>query len=79
MCSVFLRARPWGVYLLVVDCQMMRVRLASVISNANYITKVEGSTKVMVTVVATQELKPGDTLLRFKSETAQDEPRRGND
>ena len=32
----------------------------------------------MVTVVATQELQPGDVLLRFKEETAQEEPRRGN-
>ena len=33
----------------------------------------------MVTVVATQELKPGDWLRRFKEKAAQDEPRRGND
>ena len=32
----------------------------------------------MVTVVATQELEPGDVLRRFKQEAAQDEPRRGN-
>ena len=32
----------------------------------------------MVTVVATQELQPGDVLMRFKEEAAQDEPRRGN-
>ena len=38
----------------------------------------KGSAKVMVTVVATQELEPGDMLRRFKEEAAQDEPRRGN-
>ena len=32
----------------------------------------------MVTVVATQELEAGDVLRRFKAESAQDEPRRGN-
>ena len=40
--------------------------------------QVKGSAHVMVTVVATQELGPGDVLLRFKEEPAQDEPRRGN-
>ena len=33
---------------------------------------------MMVTVVATQELKAGDVLRRFGPETAPDEPRRGN-
>ena len=41
-------------------------------------TQVQGSAKRMVTVVATQELEPGDVLRRFKEEAAQDEPRRGN-
>ena len=40
--------------------------------------QVKGSANTIVTVVAKQELKPGDVLRRFKEETAQDEPRRGN-
>ena len=40
--------------------------------------QVKGAAKIMVTVVATQELKAGDELRRFKAESAQDEPRRGN-
>ena len=32
----------------------------------------------MVAVVATRELAPGNVLRRFKAESAQDEPRRGN-
>ena len=38
----------------------------------------KGSATVMVTLVATQELEAGDVLRRFGAETAQDEPRRGN-
>ena len=41
--------------------------------------QVKGAAKKMVTVVATRELGPGDMLRRFKAETDQDEPRRGND
>ena len=37
--------------------------------------QVKGTTEMMVTVVATQKLKRGDWLLRFKAEA---EPRRGN-
>ena len=37
-----------------------------------------GAAKMMVTVVSTQKLKAGDVLWRFGTETAQDEPRRGN-
>ena len=37
-----------------------------------------GAAKMMVTVVATQELKAGEFLVRFKAEASQDEPRRGN-
>ena len=33
----------------------------------------------MVTVVATQDLEPGDVLRRFKAEATQDAPRGGND
>ena len=40
--------------------------------------QVEGSAKILVTVVATQELKAGDVLRRFKAEVAPDETRRGN-
>ena len=40
--------------------------------------QVKGSAKIMVTVVATRELEPGAVLRRFKAESAQDEPRRGN-
>ena len=40
--------------------------------------QVKGSAKIMVTVVATQDLEAGDVLRRFGAETAQDEPRRGN-
>ena len=40
--------------------------------------QVERCANVMVTVVATQELGPGDVLARFKEEPAQDESRRGN-
>ena len=40
--------------------------------------QVKGAAKMMVTVVATQELAAGDVLRRFGAETAQDEPRRGN-
>ena len=40
--------------------------------------QVQGSAQIMVTVVATQELGPGDVLRRFKEEATQDEPRRGN-
>ena len=43
----------------------------------NY-TQVKGAAKIMVTVVATQELEPGDVLLRFEAEGTQDEPHRGN-
>ena len=39
--------------------------------------QVNGCAKVMVTVVATQALGPGDVLRRFKEEAAQDELRRG--
>ena len=40
-------------------------------------TQAKGSAKTMVTVVATQDLQPGDVLWRFGPETAQDEPLRG--
>ena len=40
--------------------------------------QVMGAAKIMVTVVATQELKAGDVLRRFRAEAAPDEPRRGN-
>ena len=40
--------------------------------------QVKGAAKIMVTVVATQDLKAGNLLRRFKAEAAQDEPRRGN-
>ena len=41
-------------------------------------TQVKGAAKMMVTVVATQELEAGDVLRRFRAETAQDYPRSGN-
>ena len=34
--------------------------------------QVKGCAKIMVNVVATQELEPGDVLRRFKEEIAQD-------
>ena len=40
--------------------------------------QVKGATKIMVTVVATQEIGAGDMLRRFKAEAAQDEPHGGN-
>ena len=40
--------------------------------------QVKGAAKLMVTVVATQDLEAGDVLWRFKAEAAQDEPHRGN-
>ena len=44
----------------------------------HFTAQVKRSAKTMVTVVATQELGPGDELRRFKEEVPQDEPRRGN-
>ena len=40
--------------------------------------QVKGAAKLMVTVVATQDLEAGDVLRRFKSEAAHDEPHGGN-
>ena len=40
--------------------------------------QVKGAAKMMVTVVATQELEAGDVLRRFEAKAVQDEPRRGN-
>ena len=40
--------------------------------------QVKGAAKMMVTVVATQELEAGDVLRRFGVETAQDESHAGN-
>ena len=40
--------------------------------------QVKGSAKVMVTVMAIQELEAGDVLRQFGAEAAPDEPRRGN-
>ena len=40
--------------------------------------QVEGAAKMMVTVVAIKKLEAGDVLLRFRAESAFDEPRRGN-
>ena len=39
--------------------------------------QVDGSTKILVTVVATQELEAGDVLRRFKAEVPQNKRRRG--
>ena len=39
--------------------------------------QVKGAAKMMVTVVATQELEAGDVLRRFRAEAAQDEPHGG--
>ena len=38
----------------------------------------EGSTSTLVTVVAAQDLQPGDVLRRYEAETAQYDPREGN-
>ena len=43
----------------------------------NY-TQVKGAAKIMVTVVATQELEAGAVLRRFKAEATPDGPHRGN-
>ena len=40
--------------------------------------QVDGSTNILVIVVASQELEAGDVLRRFKAEVSQDEPHRGN-
>ena len=40
--------------------------------------QVKGSAKIMVTVMATQELEAGDVLRRFGAEATQDEPHGGN-
>ena len=40
--------------------------------------QVKGSTNIIVAVVATQDLEPGDVLWRFKEEAAPNESRRGN-
>ena len=40
--------------------------------------QVKGAAKMMVTVVASQELEAGDVLRRFRAESVQHEPRRGN-
>ena len=40
--------------------------------------QVKGAAKMMVTVVATQELEAGDVLRRFKAEATHDEPPGGN-
>ena len=52
--------------------------LCSAIPNVQYTAQVNGSTKILITVVASQELEVGDMLRRFKAEISQDEPRRGN-
>ena len=41
--------------------------------------QIKSAAKIMVTVVATQALKPGDELRRFKAKAAHGAPRRGND
>ena len=41
--------------------------------------QVDGSSRILVTVVASQELEVGDVLRRFKAEVSQDETNRGND
>ena len=58
----------------------MHARMMLVQSNIHResTAKVKGAAKTMVTVVATQELKSGNLLRRFKAEAAQDEPRRGD-
>ena len=40
--------------------------------------QVKGAAKMMVTVVASQELEAGDVLRRFGAETVQADPLRGN-
>ena len=58
----------------------VHVRMMVVYSNIHreLTTQVKGSAKIMVTVVTTQELEAGDVLRRFRAESAQDYPRRGN-
>ena len=52
--------------------------MCSVIPNVHCTVQVDGSSRILVTVVASQELEVGDVLRRFKAEVSQDEPRRGN-
>ena len=62
-------------------CERVHARMMLVHSNIHResIAQVKGATKIMVTVVATKELKAGNLLRRFKAEAAQYDPRRGND
>ena len=64
-----------------VVCERVHVRMMLVHSNIHreLTAQVKGAAKIMVTVVATQELKAGNLLRRFKAKAAPDEPRRGND
>ena len=63
-----------------VVCERVHVRMMLVHSNIHreLTAQVKGAAKIMVTVVATQELEAGDVLRRFGAETAQDDPLRGN-
>ena len=58
-------------------CMWESARLCRAISREST-AQVKGSGKMMVTVVATQELEAGDVLWRFKAEAGPDQPRRGN-
>ena len=70
----------WGEWRWGDDKQCAHARMMVMYSNnhSEKTAQVNGSATMMVTVVATQELKAGDVLRRFGAETAQDEPRRGN-
>ena len=55
-------------------CLHARIMLAlSNIHRAVITAQVKGSANIMVMVAATQELKAGDFLLRFKAEASQDD------
>ena len=58
----------------------VHVRMMVVYSNIHreMTAQVKGAAKIIVTVVATQELEAGAVLRRFKAEAAQDEPHGGN-
>ena len=59
-------------------CTRARTTLVHTNIHTESTLQVKGAAKIMVTVVATQELKAGDVLRRFKAEAAQDKPRPGN-
>ena len=79
-CMCFCACTIWGNGAGRDDKWCVHARVMIVYSNihSKLNAQVKGAAKKMVTVVATRELEAGDVLRRFKAETDQDEPRRGN-